>query len=612
MKSTPQNSGQPQLEDFLQTYHSRTRVSQVNTSRLVEIQYESYDPELSAQIVSTAVRQFMELTHRSKYESTLRAAQSLAPELDELRGAAEESRQELLEFQRTHEGVELGSSLTTAANGGSTAVASSPIAVRVAQLNQQLTEAIGERVQQESYLKLSGGNDALPQAKDDPVIQGLTTRVAEVRGQLAEALAVYGGNNPQVRKLQLQAEELNSQLQAARNRIADQVRASYDSALRREQLIRRQLNDLKGALDRSNANLVQYETLRRDADATSTLYTTLSSQIKQMAVSGSLNANNIRVVDLARVPASPSGPRRVRILIFGLLLGLFGGTALAFIAEGLDDTVSSLDDLRGWSRLLPLALVPRIPGGNGRWGLFSVGKPQSSLPPALAVAPQGVRIFSEKPSSPEKESIRNLETSIRLSLLPGQRRIKTVLITSAFPREGKTTVAVNLALALARHGKTCLVDADLRRPAITSSFGLSDRPGLQDLLVSTQNLETICAPLAKSSDLVVLGAGTKRSDALEMLTSQRMRKLLDELHQQFEFIVLDSAPIIPFSDARWLSTLSDGSILVARSSETTRKAVIWSMELLEGSHAPILGLVLNDVDLESEYYSYGAGRYSYQ
>ena len=581
-------AGQPQMEDLLRTYHSGMSVAQVKTSRLVEIQYDSYDAQLSAQIVNEAVRKYMDLTHRSKYESTLRAAQSLAPELTDLKEAAERSRQELLAFQKTHEGVELGSPILSA-DGAPTTV-NSPVGVRVSQLNQQLTEAIGDRLQQESYLELlsQGKDDALPQAKDDPVIQGLTTRVADARAQLAEALSVYGDNNPQVRKLQLQTDELNTELDAARNRIARQLRASYDSALRREQLIRKQLDDLKGALDRSNANLVQYDALKRDTDATSALYTKLSSQIKEMAVSGSLNVNNIRVLDEARPAETPSGPHRARILIVGLFFGLFGGTVLALVTEGLDDTVSSLDDLRGWSTLPPLALVPRIPGGNGN---------------------HKVRIFSESPNSPEKESIRNLETSIRLSPLSGCRRIKTVLITSAFPRAGKTTVAVNLAMALARHGRTCLVDADLRRPAITSSFGLADQPGLQDLLVSTQNLGAICAG---SSDLVVLGGGTRQPGALEMLTSQRMRNLLDELQQQFEFIVLDSAPIIPFSDARWLATLADGSILVARSCATTRKAVMWSMELLEGSHAPVLGIVLNDVNLESEYYSYGANQYSEQ
>jgi polysaccharide biosynthesis transport protein len=613
----PANSdGRPLTENLLRTFHGSFGVTEVKDSGLVQVQYESYDPQLSAQVVSAAVRQYMDLTHRSKYESTLHAAQSLAPELNDLKGAAERSQQALLQFQRTHDGVELESPATNGSDDSATATTmNSPVSVRVAQLNQQLTQAIADRMQQESYFAMlsQGSNEALPQAKDDPVIQGLTTRVADVRGQLAEALSIYGGNNPEVRKLQQQAEELDSQLQAARDRIANQLQASYNSARQREQLIRKELSDLKGPLDRANANIVQYDALKRDADATSNLYTTLSSEIKQMAVSGSLNATNIRVVDEARIPETPSGPHRVRILMFGLAFGLFGGGVLAFIAESLDDTVSSLDDLRGWSSLPPLALVPRISGRNDNHrGLFSTQKLSPSLPPALAVAPKGVRIFCENANSPEKESIRNLETSIRLSLLPDQRRIKTVLITSAFPREGKTTVAANLAVALARHGRTCLVDADLRRPAITMSFGLSHRPGLQDLLVSTQNLAAICAPLAESSNLVVLGAGAKRPDALEMLTSQRMHKLLDELQERFEFIVIDSAPIIPFSDARWLSTLSDSSILVARSSETTRKAVMWSMELLQESHPPFFGIVLNDVNLESEYYSYGADRYSYR
>jgi capsular exopolysaccharide synthesis family protein len=602
-----------QTDQLLQTYRGHMTVSQVRNSRLVELRYDSYDPQLSAQIVSAVVRQYMEMTHRSKYEATLRAAQSLSPELSELKRAAEEANQTLLQFQRSHTGVELGSAGVPGPNGATSAAMGNPVSVRVADLNQQLTEAIGARLEQESYMKLlsDGNNDSLPQMKDDQIIKDLTTRVAETRGQLAQALGVYGGSNPQVRKLQLQVEELTSQLEAERNRIANRVRASYSSALRREELIQRELRDLKGSLDTSNANVVQYDSLKREADANSNLYVALSSRIKELAVSGSLNANNIRLVDEARVPESPSGPRRMRILAFGLVFGLFSGIALAFVAEGMDDTISSLDDLRGWSKLPALALVPRISAGRPHRALFSAGKLPLTLPSASVIRAKGVKVFGETPNSPETESIRNLGTSIRLTFLPGERRVKTVLITSAFPGEGKTTVAVNLAVALAKQGKTCLVDADLRHPAITSSFGLSGQPGLQDLLVKTRRAQEVCTQVPGALSLAVLGAGAKRSDTLEMLMSQRMRDIVDDLRSSFDYIVIDSPPIIPFSDARWLSTVSDGSVLVARSSATTRRAMMWGMEILEDLRAPVLGIVLNGVDLQSEYYAYGADRYSH-
>jgi capsular exopolysaccharide synthesis family protein len=600
------SSGNSQMDRLLETYGGRLTVAQVRTSRLVEIRYESFDPQLSAQIVNTAVRRYLETTHRSKYEATLRAAESLAPELNELKNTVEQSNRALLEFQRTHEGVELaGSGTAGSAGAGST----NPVSNRVSQLNEQLTEAMGERLHQESYMALlaAGKNDALPQMSEDPVIRELTTQVADVRAQLAQALSVYGRNNPQVRRLEMQSQELTAQLEAQRGRIADQVRSAHASAVRKEELIRRTLSDMKGTLDASNVSVARYETLKREADANSNLYVALSSRIKELAVSGSLNANNIRVVDEARVPEQPSGPRRMRILAVGLLFGLVGGVALAFVAEGMDDTISSVDDLRGWSKLPALALVPQVSSKNGH-GLAPPARAVLSLPmqASMALKGKGPKIFADTSHSPEAEAIRNLDTAIRLSGLSDDRRVQTVLITSAFPGEGKTTVAVNLALALSRHGKTCLVDADVRHPAITSYFGLSLRPGLQDLLVKPQLLKEVCTPLTERPSLVALGVGMRRAEALSMLTSQRMRSLTDELRKSFDYVVFDSPPIIPFSDARWLSKLSDGSVLVARSSTTTRRAMMWSIDILEELNASLLGIVLNGVNLESDYYGYGA------
>ena len=603
--------GSSQTEKLLETYRRQLSVTQLRNSRIVEVSYESYDPQLAARLVNTAVRHYLETTHRSKYDATLRAAQSLAPELNELKTSAARSSRALLDFQKSHEGVELMAT-GTGSSGTAGAMAGNPVGIRVAELNQQLTAAMGERMQQESYMQLlePGNNDALPQMKDAPVIQGLTTRVADSRAQLAEALAVYGGNNPQVRRLQSQVEELTSQLDAERGRIASQVRATYASARRREELIQKTLRDLKSPLDMSNANAAQYDALRREADANSNLYVALSSRIKELAVSGSLNANNIRVIDEARIPERPSGPRRVRILLIGMMFGIAGGVALAFVSEGMDDTISSLDDLRNWSKLPALALVPRFSRKTQNRSLSASSMPSLSLQTVFSIRAKGIPLFVERPHSAEAESIRNLGTAIRLSGMSDEHRVQTVLITSPFPGEGKTTLAVNLAVALSRYGKTCLVDADLRRPAITSSFGLELRPGLQDLLVKTRTLQEVCKPLAEAPALVVLGTGLKHPNSLEMLTSQRMRDLTNELRGAFEYIVLDSPPIVPFSDARWLSTLSDGAVLVARSSATTRRAMVWSIELLEEVHAPLLGIVLNGVDLQSEYYSYGVDKHS--
>jgi succinoglycan biosynthesis transport protein ExoP len=603
-------------EKLLNIFHQGLSVGQVKGSQLVEVRYDSHDPELSSEVVNTTVNDYLDKTYKTRYDATLRAASSLSPRLAELQTSVRKSTDALLDFQKTHEGAQLGATAsmgTDGITGPATAAGGNPVALRVGELNQQLTQAMGDRLQQESYLKqIKQGNvDALPQMRDNVLIQGLTTRLVDSRAELAQALAVYGGNNPQVRKLEQQTDELSKQLDSERNRIASQIQSAYGSAQNREQLIRNTLNGMKGELNRSNADVVQYDSLKREADSSANLYTTLSSRIKELAMSGSLSSTNIRVLDEAHPPVAPAGPHRFRILGVGAMFGIFGGMILAFAAENMNDRISTADDLRQWSGLPALALVPQISVPGSRRGL-SPGKHSKTLAAnsIAAVRVNGLKFLTENPSSPESEAIRNLETAIRIPVSSNGTPTQTVLITSALPGEGKTTVATNLALALARHGNTCLLDADFRHPSITPSFSLLQRAGLQDLLAAPDNWsQDILKPLPEVPNLTVIGVGNRWPNALETLTSKRMSELLNELRKKFDYIVLDSPPIIPFSEGRWLSTVADASILVARCNTTTRGAMTSSLEILEDLKAPILGVVLNGVDLNAEYYSYGVGKY---
>ena len=612
------NSDQLNREKLINNFHRGLTVEQVKGSQLVQVGYETYDPQLAAQIVNTTVAQYLDKIYKSRYEATLRAAQSMSPQLADLQNSVRKSTNDLLNFQKTHEGAQLGATSAVGTDGATNAVSAgldNPVAVRVSELNQQLTQAMGDRLQQESYMKQiqSGDVDSLPQMKDNVLIQGLTSRLVDSRAQLAQALAIYGSNNPQVRKLELESEEINKQLTAERNRIASQIKAAYASAQNREQLTRNTLRGMKGELDQSNADVAQYDALKRTADANANLYTTLSSRIKELAVSGSIKASNVLVLDDARPPLLPSGPHRFRILGIGAMFGILGGAILAFVAENMNDTISSAEDVRRWSGFPAIALVPRISISGRNRGYLSSGRSPRTIASrsVTAMHSNGLKFLMDNPHSPEAEAIRNLETAIRISGPSNEDSIKTVLITSALPGEGKTTVATNLALALARHGTTCLIDADFRRPSITPSFGLSQYAGLQDLLVSTENMmQRILKPSPDVPNLTVVGIGTRMPNGLEMLTSTRMATLLKTLREKFEYIVLDSPPVIPFSEGRWLATHSDASILVARCDSTTRGAITWSMEILQELKGNVLGVVLNGVDLDEEFYSYGFKNYA--
>jgi polysaccharide biosynthesis transport protein len=607
---------QADIQPVIEEFKDGLIVNQVKSSRLVEVGYETPDPKLSTAIATDIVDQYLQELHRSKYEATLRAARSVSPELEDLKNSVTKADQNLIDFQKKHEDVALAGQVGIAGDGtdiGSEPGAS-PVATRVSQLNQQLTAAMGDRLQQESYMKLiaAGANDSLPQMKDSTLIQDLTKQAVAARADLAQLLAIYGGNNPQVRRAQEQVESLNTQLNAERNRIIAQIKAGYQSALNKENLMRSTLNGLKGQLDTSNADSVEYDALRRQAQANSSLYITLSSKIKEMAVSGTLSANNVRVLEEPRQPVTPSGPHRFRILGAGLVLSLLGGVLMAFIAEGMDDTISTLDDVKRLSGSPALALVPESAGAprqlNGSRSTFHFlgnGRNLSNSGPIL-------QFVTDRPNSPEAEAIRSLETAVRLQSQPPNSKIKVITVTSAFPGEGKTTLAVNLALALARHSKVCLVDADVRHPRITESYGLTKENGLQDLLAKSNPTADIRTAHPQTPNLTILGSGKPILQPLEAVTSKQMVDLIESLRERFDYILLDAPPIIPFADSRWFSALSDGVVLVARSSSTTKKGLMWGMEILDEIHAPVLGIVLNGVDLASEYYSYGTPKYYYQ
>ncbi len=602
------------VDDLLKAFHSGLSVNQVKNSRLVDVAFESRDAQLSAAVVNDLVRQYLEDVHRSKYDSTLRAAESLAPELKDLKDSVDKSNQTLTEFQKTHEGTELASAVPMASDGSRDSagqvMASNPIALRVAELNQQLTQTMGDRLQQESFIRLieQGRNDVLPQMKDSPLIQELTKRLVDSRAQLAQALVVYGGNNPQVRKLQKQTEELSTQLNAERNRIADQIKASYYSAQVREGLLRKSMRDLKGPLDDSNANALRFDLMRREAQAKSNLYIATSSRIKELAVSSSLASNNIRILDGARTPVQPSGPHRVQILGAGLFLGLVGGLVVAFIAEGMDDTISTVDDVRKFSGMPALALLPTSDGGRlGQVRTLRGGPNLLGRPSNTSYSVPVLQFLREKPNSPEAEAIRSLETAIRISAQSKKRVIKTLLVTSAFPGEGKTTVATNLAAALSRHHKTCLIDADLRHPVVTPTYGLSKVWGLQDALVQPELVEQLTSTSPDNPNLTVLGAGRTVPNAIDKMTSEAMVNVIEKLKLSFEYIVIDSPPVIPFAESRWLSALADGIVVVVRCSATTRRALSWTMNILDDVQPQVLGVVLNGADLGAEYYAYGSG-----
>lgn len=361
--------------------------------------------------------------------------------------------------------------------------------------------------------------------------------------------------------------------------------------------------------------MIQYMVLKNEAQANADLYNALFARLKEAGISAGLKSSNIRLVDQARVLDRPTRPSRLLNIAIGLVLGILGGVVLAFLKERLDNTIRTPEDIKELTGLSSLAMFPLIAGANGDGrripgaGRFGKLLPAAASKTEAEEAQPDRRFFMAKPRSAEAEAVRTLHTSIMLSR-PGKPS-RVILVVSPSVGEGKTTVAVNLAAVLAEHGRTCLIDADLRRPMTARTFRVASHQGLSNVLTGSVPLEKVLVPLEAVTNLLLLPVGPIPPNPGELVASEQMQEIVRRLREQFDYVVIDSPPVIPFADARALSPLTDGVVVVGRFGVTTRQAILRTREILAEAHAPILGVVLNGVDVTSPDYHYYHYGYSY-
>lgn len=578
----------------LANFQKHLSVNAVHASRIIEVSFASHDPQLSKDVVNVLVTQYMEQNYKRRYASTMQASDWLAGQLEGLRHKVEESSQAVTDFQKQYGIV-------------TTEDKDLPLSQLMGEVSRQLSDAQAIRIEQEAYVRMidMGQADSVPALRDDLVYANLLTRFADVRASLAQARTVYGEENANVRKLKDESTELAAQVEAERNRATNRIKTAFEAARVREQMMLQARDRLRVQLGDTTSHMVQYRMLRNDALAATNLYDTLKGRLFEAGVYAGLGYTNIHVVDLAPKLQRPTGPHRQLIIAVGAILSGIFAIVLAFVKESLNNTVRTPDDIKDWTGLPSLAMIPAItrngsvvPLPDKNRSLTLRGSDESSV--------GSPKILLSAARTAEGEAMRDLRTALMLS--KSGTPPKVILVASSSASEGKTTVAINLALALARRGKTCLVDGDLRGGMIGTALGVRPEAGLSQILATGEGHEKGLVPLPEVPDLSVLAAGSLPSNPADLLASERMRDVVCRIREQFEFVVIDSPPAIPFSDARVLSALADVVVLVGRYGLTTRRALIRCAEIFEGVHAPIAGVVVNGIRLGSadyHYYNYG-------
>lgn len=577
-------------------------VKRVPNSRLLDVTFEATDPKLAAATVNAHVNNFIEQNFRSRYEATTQASNWLANQLDELKGKVEASEDARIKYERDNQiwTIDEKQDVTTQ---------------KLADLNHELTQAQADRINKEAVYELAqtGNYDAIPAVRESPVTQQSLKRRGELSGQYTEALNQYGPKFPKVVRLEAQLAEIEQFIAQEKKNIGNQIKAEYRGSRQRELLLQRALDQQKNEASSMADKMVQYNILKRDAEANKQLYDGLLQKLKEAGITAGLRSSNIRVVDPALLPTAPSRPNRSRNLSLAILVGLIGGVGLALLREYLDNTVKNPDDVESLSRLPSLAVVPAFAGDGDRRGRL-----QKLLRGSGNGHQERVALLSHsQPQSAVSEAFRALRTSLLLS--QPDRPPQIILVTSALPHEGKTTASVNIGVTLAQLGdSTLLIDGDLRKPGISRALHMTDgkHAGLSSYLAGVTALDLLTVPHPLISNLHAIPTGPIPPNSADLLSSHRLAEMMCELRKRYKFIVIDSPPIMAATDAVILSALVDGVLLVVRSGETPKEAFTRTRDLLHSVKSRVLGVVLNAVDSSSgdyyysyRYYPYAGGAY---
>jgi len=565
--------------EALQVFRDRVKVTRDGASRLVKISFGSHDPTLAAVATNKLVDLFIENSYRTRHDAIVKSTEWLSKQLDDIRERMGDSERKLADFQRANVIADTGDNKNT-------------VAEEITDLDRQLTQAQADRIQLQAFLarEKETSPDTLPQVRSNPLTQQLTQKLADVHAQLAELEVVYGKNHPNIKKLEHEARQLETEIAAQRAAIVSELKNSYAAAKAREGMMAAQIKTTTRELNQ----LAQYTALKKEVQANTDLYNSLYAKVKEAGIAAASKSSNMRVIDRARVLDSPTRPRRALNLAIGLLAGLIGGVFLAFAREGFDRRIHTVADVKNWAGLSGVLVIPTI----GGWR-------QKLLPGSAGSGGAGAtaRHLLENPYSPEAEGLRSLHATV-LSTRGGPPP-QVLLVVSGLPGEGKTSIAVGLATSLAQHARVCLIDADLRKPGVEGALGIKAQKGLGEVLSGVERAEQVVVTAPNIPNLTVIPAGSVHPDPAVAFSSAAMQTLLHDLRERYDFVVIDSAPVLICADVRIISPLADGVVLVARSGIATPEAIGRTREILaEARGAPVLNVVLNAASAPGYGYRY--------
>ena len=548
-------------------------VEAVRYSRLVDVSYRSSDPVLAAKIANALgeayIKQSVELTSTTTKEASTFLTQQLA----EQRAKLEASEQALQAYREQTDSVSLEERQNV-------------VVQRLADLNAAVTKANTTRIQKEAaynQVKIALENpaaiDTVPLILSNPFVQQQKTELATLQRQRAQLSEKLGPNHPDMIKVGVAIQNAEARIKQEVAQVVQSMRNDYEAALAEERSLTATLNRQKGEAQVLNRSGIEYGVLQRDNEANRQMFEALLKRTQETGISEELKAGNIRVVDQAETPRAPVSPNTFNNLLIALLGGLGLAVGLAFAFEYGDDRIKNPDELKKSLGLPFLGMVPALFDKSITNPLITGGAPN---------------LFNE--------SIRSIRTNVLFSSADEGSRL--VVVTSSAPGEGKTAVSTNLSLALAQAGhRVLLIDGDMRKPRVHEVFAQTLAPGLSNLLVGDKQLSDTIRE-SPQQGLWLMPAGTFPPNPAELLGSKKFRDLTAYLQQHFDWVIIDTPPVMAVTDASITANLAHGVLFVVGAEMTSKRVAQRAVEQLEMSQAKFLGVVLNRVDLEHNAYYY--------
>lgn len=569
---TPEDLARIKLQEVTEQFQKNLTISPVRKTQLVKISYSSFDPVLAAEIANAIGEAYIENNLEARLELTYKASEWLLERSSGLYDKWKEAEAKEKAY-RQQEGI--------VGQDGGVDIANSELDL----VSEKLVDARRDRISLENLYsqirRLNKGNpesfERIPAVLQHPLVQTLKGAVLEVELKKSELAKIYGSKHPKMIAVESEVSNARRSLNAQIMSVVNGIENEYRAARAGEQSLQSAVNQAKQDIRSISNKQYRLKELEQDTEAQRQLYETFVNRLNETNATGDLQTANARVADPAQPPQKPAKPKKGLIIALAFVVSFMFGIMFSFLLEALNNTLKTPQDVENKLGATMLGLLPKLP---------KRGKKNN----------QSYAEYLEQPQSTFAEAVRTIRTGLVLSALDNPHKVLSC--TSSVPGEGKTSTALSLAYSLGQMENVLLIDADMRRPSIAKSFEISGKaPGLSNLVAGTAKLEE-CIHTIEHAGIDVMTAGIIPPNPLELLSSRRFAKVLEILETKYDRIVIDTAPTQAVSDALVLAPHVGAMVYVVKADDTNHQLAKSGLKRLSNVNAPVIGVVLNQVDIK--------------